>query len=139
MADPVRYDERMSPSDALLWNNELDPMLRSTILSVMLLDGAPDPARFGARARALDRTHPAAASARRRSTRSASRPRAGRVDPLFDLDYHVRRVSVAGDGDAARSARLLAQPIAMQAFDKDRPLWELYRRGGPRGRQGGRS
>ena len=38
MGSEIRYAERMSASDALMWNNERDPMLRSTILSVMLLD-----------------------------------------------------------------------------------------------------
>ena len=57
MASGVEFRERMSDNDALLWNNERDPMLRSTIVSVLLLDRAA--------------------------------------------------------------------PIAMQAFDKDRPLWEF--------------
>ena len=56
MSDSVRYADRMSPSDALLWSNELDPMLRSTIVSVMLLEGAPDPGRFERVLAALDMT-----------------------------------------------------------------------------------
>ena len=32
----------MSDSDALMWNIEKDPLLRSTIVTVLLLDQAPD-------------------------------------------------------------------------------------------------
>ena len=49
----VRYEDRMSDSDALLWINERDPMLRSTIISMMVLDRAPDDARL---AEAIDRS-----------------------------------------------------------------------------------
>ena len=48
------------------------------------------------------------------------------VDPHFDLDYHERRLRAPGAG-SLRDLLDLAAPIAMQAFDKDRPLWELYR------------
>jgi len=50
------YGDRMSASDTLLWNNERDPMLRSTIISMIVLDGPPDPVRFaGAVERSLAR------------------------------------------------------------------------------------
>ncbi len=42
----VAYSSRMNAADALLWNNERDPMLRSTILSVMILDQPPAELRF---------------------------------------------------------------------------------------------
>jgi len=37
----------------------------------------------------------------------------------------VRRVACPGEG-SLRDLLDLAQPVAMQAFDKDRPLWELH-------------
>ena len=107
MSDSVRYDERMSPSDALLWNNELDPMLRSTILSVMLLEGAPDPGRFE---RVLARSIERVPRLRQRvvlDPLGAAPPRWER-DPLFDPGYHVRRVSVAGEGTLLRIELRLA-------------------------------
>ena len=99
-------------------------MLRSTILSVMLLEGAPDPGRFE---RVLARSVERVPRLRQRvvlDPLGAAPPRWER-DAHFDLGYHVRRVSVAGEG-TLRDLLDLAQPIAMQAFDKDRPLWELY-------------
>ena len=131
---PVRYSDRMSDSDALLWNNERDPMLRSTIVSVMLLDGEPDEARLGG---AIERSLERIPRLRQRvvlDPLGAAPPRWER-DPHFDLDYHVRRIALAGEG-SLRHLLDLAEPIGMQAFDKDRPLWELYR---VEGLEGGRS
>ena len=39
--------------------------------------------------------------------------------------FHIRRVGAPGDG-SLRALLDLAGPIAMHAFDRDRPLWELY-------------
>ena len=38
----LRYESRMSDSDALMWTIEKDAMLRSTITAVAVLDRAPD-------------------------------------------------------------------------------------------------
>jgi WS/DGAT/MGAT family acyltransferase len=123
---PVRfeYGERMSETDALLWNNERDPMLRSTILSLLLLDRAPDEARFHA---AIDRALARIPRLRQRvvlDPLGAAPPRWA-LDERFDRAYHVRRVGAPGKG-SLRELLDFAAPIVMQAFDKDRPLWELY-------------
>ena len=44
--DELRYESRMSDSDALMWTIEKDPLLRSTITAVSLLDGPVDAERF---------------------------------------------------------------------------------------------
>ena len=46
------------------------------------------------------------------------------VDPNFDLDYHLRWVRAGGDR-SVRSVLDMAEPIAMQGFDRARPLWEF--------------
>ena len=46
MADKMRFEERMSDADALMWTIEKDPLLRSTITAVALLDRSPDPGRL---------------------------------------------------------------------------------------------
>ena len=46
------------------------------------------------------------------------------VDPNFDLDYHLRWTRAGGDG-TLRDLLDMAQPIAMQGFDRARPLWEF--------------
>jgi hypothetical protein len=53
MADPMRFERRMSDADALMWRNEKDPMLRSTIIAVAILDRPPDHQRL---MRRLERT-----------------------------------------------------------------------------------
>jgi WS/DGAT/MGAT family acyltransferase len=45
-------------------------------------------------------------------------------DRFFDLDYHLRRAQVSGSSDL-RAVLDMAALIAMDAFDKDRPLWEF--------------
>ncbi len=45
-------------------------------------------------------------------------------DPHFDLDYHLRWVGASGEKDL-RSVLDLAEPMAMQGFDRARPLWEM--------------
>jgi len=115
----------MNDSDALLWNNERDPMLRSTILSAMILDGLPDDERLG---QAIDRSLAKIPRLRQRVVLDplGVAPPRWELDPHFDPEYHVRRMAVSGTG-TLRNLLDLAEPIAMQAFDKDRPLWELYR------------
>src|SRR5439155_23977506 len=45
-------------------------------------------------------------------------------DPHFDLGYHLRWTRAGGDG-SLRDVLDTAQPIAMQGFDRARPLWEF--------------
>ena len=51
------------------------------------------------------------------------------VDPHFDRRFHVRWLD-APAGGGVRSVLDCAEPIAMQGFDRARPLWELYVVGG---------
>jgi WS/DGAT/MGAT family acyltransferase len=46
-------------------------------------------------------------------------------DPAFDLDYHVRRVSLPAPGDRAELAGLVAD-LASRPLDRSRPLWEFH-------------
>ena len=118
------YQDWMSDGDALMWHIERDPLLRSTVVSVWVLDGAPDPKRFAA---TLERTMRHVPRLRQRVVEDPLGVAAPRwePDPLFELPYHVRHVRARGAG-TLRDLLDMATPIAMQAFDKDRPLWELH-------------
>jgi WS/DGAT/MGAT family acyltransferase len=120
----LTFDEWMSDADAVMWHIERDPVLRSTITSVWLLDRAPDPARFQ---ESFSRALAAIPRLRQRVVADpfgVSTPR-WEDDPLFDRDYHVRRVAAPGRG-TIRDLLDMAGPLAGQAFDKDRPLWEFH-------------
>ena len=120
----VVYEDWMSDNDALMWHIERDPLLRSTVLSVWLLDRAPERKRFAA---TLERIMQHVPRLRQRVVEDPLGLAAPRweADPLFDLSYHVRRLRVPGAG-SVRDLLDLAAPVAAQAFDKDRPLWELH-------------
>ena len=97
-------------------------MLRSTITAVMILDSAPDPQRIRMLMERGTRLVPRMRQRVRGNPLSIAPPR-WEVDPNFDLDFHLRFVRAGGDR-TMRSVLDLAQPIAMQGFDRARPLWE---------------
>ncbi len=119
----MQFEHRMSDSDALMWTVEKDPMLRSTITAVLMLDQAPEPEHLRHLLERGTRLVPRMRQRVRANTFSIAPPR-WEVDPNFDLNYHLRRVRAAGDRDL-RSVLDLAQPMAMQGFDRARPLWEM--------------
>jgi diacylglycerol O-acyltransferase len=120
----VVYDDWMSDSDALMWHIERDPMLRSTVLSAWILDRAPDDARFRATLERTERMVPRLHQRVVEDPLGVAAPR-WEADPFFDVDYHVRRLRCPGNG-TMREFLDLGAPVMMQAFDKDRPLWELH-------------
>ncbi len=117
------FERHMSDADALLWNIESDPVLRSTIVSILLLDRAPDWERLHEKVERGTRLIP---RLRQRVVNAPMQigPPHWAADPHFELDYHLRRVQVPRPGD--RDALFaLVRPIAMAGFDRSRPLWEF--------------
>ncbi len=119
----LEFESRMSDSDSLMWRIEKDPILRSTITALTVLDRAPD------RDRLLDKLERGTRLVPRLRQRvvgnlfSLAPPR-WEMDPHFDLRCHVRWTNVGGDG-TLRDVLDIAEPIAMQGFDRARPLWEF--------------
>jgi diacylglycerol O-acyltransferase len=124
VTDELRYESRMSDSDALMWTIEKDPLLRSTITAVSLLDGPVDAARFREKVERASRTIPRLRQRVVGNPYSLAPPR-WEVDPNFDLGYHLRAVNVGGAGTEGDLLEL-AQWVGMQGFDRARPLWEMY-------------
>jgi WS/DGAT/MGAT family acyltransferase len=118
----MQFHHRMSDADALMWSIEKDPMLRSTITSVAMLEGTLDTARLRVLFERASRVVPRLRQRVRSNPLSLAPPR-WEVDPNFDLNYHLRHVNAPGDGSLA-DILALAEPIAMQSFDRARPLWE---------------
>ncbi len=119
----LRFEDRMSDADALAWSIERDPMLRSTIIAVLVLDRVPDRALVTQRVERGSRLVPRLRQRVVSSPWSLAPPR-WEVDPYFDLDYHLRWARAAGSEDTGQVLRM-AEPIAMQGFDHNRPLWEM--------------
>ncbi|WP_040519024.1 wax ester/triacylglycerol synthase domain-containing protein [Gordonia aichiensis] len=113
---------RMSQSDMFTWRMEQNPVLRSTVVVVILLDASPDWERFCATVARAVQVLPAM---RRRLVpdRGLAPPR-WVDDPDFDVSWHLHHLdaphprNLAGVLDVARTA-------GMTAFDPARPMWEF--------------
>ena len=122
-ADEIRFESRMSDSDQLMWTIEHDPLLRSTITSVAVLDQPPDASVLPQKIDRATRTIPRLRQRVVGNPLSVAPPR-WEVDPNFDLAFHLRWINAAGDG-TLRNLFDICEPIAMQGFDRARPLWEF--------------
>lgn len=115
----------MAPSDAFFWHAEqATPELRPLVAGLFMLDRCPD--------------HPRLRRALQRLVALAPRLQQRIVDPPFgiglpswvgdagfDLDYHLRVVSLTDDGDAP-ALLALAGEIFSAPLDPMRPLWEAH-------------
>ncbi len=125
MAAPsrARPGDRMSDAEALMWNLEKDPALRSSFANLTFLDRPPDPDRFRERMEMAVRTFP---RLRQRVVQPPARlaPPLWSDDPDFDLDFHIRRMGAPAPGDQ-RAVLDLAARLSEDPFDRARPLWQF--------------
>jgi diacylglycerol O-acyltransferase / wax synthase len=112
----------MQDSDAFSWYMERDPLLRSTVVTIALLDRAPDPERLRAKVERATRAIPLLRCRVVEPPLRLATPRWATVQDL-DLDWHLHRVRLAGGGWDAVLA--LAARASTTAFDPARPLWEM--------------
>lgn len=117
----IRFDDRMSDADALMWAIEKDPALRSTITSVFIFDKAIDRDLLVRRFERMSRVVPRLRQRVRSNLMSIAPPR-WEVDPHFDLAFHLWWVRCPGKHTITEVMRL-AEPIAMSGFDRARPQW----------------
>ncbi|MBK9181125.1 MAG: DUF1298 domain-containing protein [Acidimicrobiales bacterium] len=117
-----RPENHMRDTDAFAWYMERDPLLRSTVVSVALLDREPDLDVLEDRADRASRTVP---GLRHKVVEAPYRlaPPRWVVDPDFDLSWHLRQVAAPPPNDLA-TVLDLARHVGMAAFDPARPLWE---------------
>jgi diacylglycerol O-acyltransferase len=117
-----RMNAHMKESDAFSWFMERDPLLRSTVVTVLLFDRCPDPVLLRAKAERASRTVP---GLRHKIVEAPLRlaPPRWTVDPDFDLSWHVRQIEVPHPKTLA-SILDLARIAGMTGFDRARPMWE---------------
>src|SRR5438067_11488723 len=108
MSEQMRFEERMSDADALMWTIEKDPLLRPTITAVAVFDQSPDHERL---LDSLDRATRLVPRLRQRvmSNSLSIAPPRWEFDPNYDLGYHLRWMRAAGDG-TLRDLLHIAQP-----------------------------
>lgn len=113
--------EFMRNTDAFTWSMEADPRLRSTVVTVIFLDRSPDWDLVRERFDVISRDLP---MFRQRVVNSPPpAPPRWEYAPDFDLDYHMRRVSVPEPGNLDGVLEM-ARLAAMADFDRARPMWE---------------
>ncbi len=113
----------LSQNDAIMWTVESDPLLRSTIVGVVTLDGLPDWERLVARVEHVTRMVP---ELREKVVPVPLHPTTWRWEPdaEFDLSYHLRRAAVPMPA-TMREVFDFARNSAQAGFDRTRPLWEF--------------
>lgn len=113
----------LSQNDTIMWTVEDDPLLRSTIVAVVLLDRAPDWADLVARVDHASRMVP---ELREKVVTVPGHPGLLRwvPEPDLDLEYHLRRMAAPAPGRLADVLQL-ARSFASAGFDRSKPLWEF--------------
>ncbi len=111
----------MRNSDAFTWAMESDPRLRTTVVTVILLDRSPDWDEVRERLDLVSRT----VTMFRQTVVPSPPPAPPRWEYVldFDLDYHVRRL-IAPKPGTLDVVLEMARVAAMEDFDRARPLWE---------------
>lgn len=112
----------MAGADALLWTIDRDPILRSTIVAVLVLDHSPPQDEVVKLFEALRVAVPRIAW---RGTRPAFGLGRARwiPDPEFDLGQHLRRVAAPEPG-TLQTVLELAESMAGTGFDPALAPWE---------------
>ena len=117
MADMTEF---MSQTDAFTWAMESDPRLRSTVVTVIMLDRSPDWDVVRSRFEVLSRSLPIW---RQRVVESPPpTPPHWEDAPDFDISFHLRRLSAPEPGNLDGVLEM-ARVAAMSDFDRARPLW----------------
>ncbi len=116
-------NQHVSDADAFTLALERDPGLRATVVAVAMFDRAPDWERLNDRMERATRLVPTFREKLVPSPLRIATPR-WKLDPDFDLSWHLRRVRLP-DGGAMAELLDFARTVHMAAFDHDRPLWEF--------------
>src|SRR6201996_9100756 len=112
----------LSAWEALMWRTGGDSRTRSTGVMIELLDAEPDWDRLVAAPARFPQLVPRLRERVVEPVVSLVAP-AWSPDPHFDLEYHLQRARLPGDGSMAELHALAAQ-FAARPLDPERPPWE---------------
>jgi WS/DGAT/MGAT family acyltransferase len=116
--------KRLSGWDFATWRMATDdPVMRSTIIGLLVLDSSPDWERMKQRYDRATRLAPVLRSRVVEGPIGLQSPRIV-VDPNFDLSFHMRRFSMP-KGSTWADVLEDARRQSMADFDRDRPLWRV--------------
>jgi len=112
----------MNDTEALIWRCESDPHLLSTFTNITLLDQPIDYERFVER---MERATYIIPKLRQRVYEMpGAAPPIWVTDADFDINYHIRHVSLPGPG-SMRQLLDLGATLLSDPFDRNRPLWQF--------------
>lgn len=124
MNESMHWTTRMNATDALFWQMDLIPELRSTVGAIVLLERLPRRERIRD---TFERVTSELVRMRQRVVEVPWNlaPPEWVDDDQFDLDYHLRSLAVPAPGGMEE---LLAEisPLYATPLDRNRPLWEAY-------------
>ena len=126
-----RFERRMSDAEALMWNVEKDPWLNPSGASISILDRMPDVAHLRAQLAAAVVTVPRLMEHVVGGFGRYSPP-VWRPDPEFDLDQHLRVISLPAPGTMRELLECVTRTY-QDPYDRTRPLWMMYVIGGLEG------
>ncbi|NQU37443.1 MAG: DUF1298 domain-containing protein [Actinobacteria bacterium] len=116
--------ERLSGWDYATWRSASeDPIMRSTMIGLLVLDSSPDWEALVDRYERASRTVPILRQRIVEGPVGIANPRLV-VDPNFDLSFHLRRFRVT-EGTAWQDVLDECRRQSMTDFDRDRPLWRI--------------
>ncbi|GAA3955873.1 wax ester/triacylglycerol synthase family O-acyltransferase [Gordonia caeni] len=114
----------MGAFDAVMYGIEGDPLLRSGIIAVVVLDSPPDRTQVADRTERLTRLFPRLRERAVGNPLSPAPPR-WETDPNFDPSYHIRWRRLTDDDAGIPDALEYAARMGEADFDRSRPLWEI--------------
>ena len=122
--ETVKEARRMGGWDFATWRMATDdPVMRSTILGVLVLESSPDWDKLTDRYERATRLAPVLRSKVVEGPTGLETPRVV-VDPDFDLSFHMRRFRMPENSTWANVLDE-ARRQSLADFDKDRPLWRV--------------
>ena len=122
--ETVKEARRLGGWDFATWRMATDdPVMRSTILGVLVLEGNPDWDKLTDRYERATRLAPVLRSKVVEGPTGLETPRVV-VDPNFDLSFHLSRFRMP-ENSTWTDVLEVARKQSMTDFDKDRPLWRV--------------